>query len=114
METSNLKNTIILKNLPSNIIEEAIVVLKAGSKIKSLEKIDKMEQNKNEKQKEKGKNYIAKEAEMIINQYIDRVEQKKKIEKENKNLKQKYNKIKKFTIGTSIIAVLEMILLIIA
>ena len=114
METSNLKNTIILKNLPSNIIEEAIVVLKAGSKIKSLEKIDKIEENKKEKQKEKGKNYIAKEAEMIINQYIDRVEQKKKIEKENKNLKQKYNKIKKFTIGTSIIAVLEMILLIIA
>ena len=113
METSNLKNTIILKNLPSNLIEEAIVVLKTGSKIKSLEKIDKNEPNKNEKQKEKGKNYLAKEAEMIINQYIDRIEQKKKIEKENKNLKQKYKKIKKFTIGTSIIAVLEMILLII-
>ena len=79
METSNLKNTIILKNLPSNLIEEAIVVLKTGSKIKSLEKIDKNEPNKNEKQKEKGKNYLAKEAEMIINQYIDRIEQKKKI-----------------------------------
>lgn len=113
MEASNLKNTIILKNLPSNIIEEAIVVLKPGNKIKSLETVEKNDKNKETKLKERGKNYITKEAEMIINQYIDKVEQKKKAEKENKNIKIKYNKIKKYTIGITTISILEMILLLI-
>ena len=27
METSNLKNMVVLRNLPSNIVEEAIVIL---------------------------------------------------------------------------------------
>ncbi len=36
METSNLKNTVILKSVPSNIIEEAIIVLKKGIKIKRM------------------------------------------------------------------------------
>ena len=37
METSNLKNTVILKSIPSNIIEEAIIVLKKNIKIKEFE-----------------------------------------------------------------------------
>ena len=34
METSNLKNMVVLKNLPSNIVDEAIIVLKANKKTK--------------------------------------------------------------------------------
>ena len=37
MKQSELKNMVILKNLPSNIVEEAIVILKANKKIKKLE-----------------------------------------------------------------------------
>ena len=37
METSNLKNTVILKSIPSNVIEEAIIVLKKNIKIKEFE-----------------------------------------------------------------------------
>ena len=44
METSKLKNMVVLKNLPSNIVDEAIIVLKANKKVKKLQKI---EQNKN-------------------------------------------------------------------
>ena len=64
METSNLKNTVILKSVPSNIIEEAIIVLKKNIKVKEYEI-----KNKSEKS-EKG-NYIIKEAEMIIKQLPD-------------------------------------------
>ena len=39
MEENNLKNIVVLKNLPSNIVEEAIVVLK-GNKIKLPEHIE--------------------------------------------------------------------------
>ena len=41
MNQSDLKNMIVLKNLPSNIVEEAIIVLKANKKVKNLEKIEK-------------------------------------------------------------------------
>ena len=41
METSNMKNMVVLKNLPSNLVEEAIVILKSSKKVKKLEKIEK-------------------------------------------------------------------------
>ena len=40
MENSNMKNMVILRDLPSNIVEEAIVILKSSKKVKKLEKID--------------------------------------------------------------------------
>ena len=30
MESSNLKNMVVLKNLPSNLIDEAIIILKGN------------------------------------------------------------------------------------
>ena len=41
-----MKNMVVLKNLPSNLVEEAIVILKSSKKVKKLEKIEK---NKMEK-----------------------------------------------------------------
>jgi len=52
METSNLKNTVILKSIPSNIIEEAIIVLKKNIKIKEFEL-----QNKRKKKRTKPRLY---------------------------------------------------------
>ena len=34
MEANKMKNMIVLKNLPSNIVDEAFVILKPNSKIK--------------------------------------------------------------------------------
>ena len=33
METSKLKNMVVLRNLPSNIVEEAIIILKTNKKV---------------------------------------------------------------------------------
>ena len=66
MEASNLKNMVVLKNLPSNIVDEAIIILKNSKKIKKLEKV---ENNKTTNKKEKQttqKDYILKEAEMLV------------------------------------------------
>ena len=41
MSQGNLKNMVVLKNLPSNIVEEAIVILKSNKKIRQVEKIEK-------------------------------------------------------------------------
>ena len=46
METSNLKNMVVLKNLPSNIVDEAIIVLKTNKKAKKLQKIEKNNKRK--------------------------------------------------------------------
>ena len=64
MEASKLKNMVILKNLPSNLVEEAIVILKENKKVKKLEKIDK--NKKTEYKRENKKDYVLKEAELKI------------------------------------------------
>lgn len=89
MDTSNLKNIVVLKNLPSNIVEEAFVVLKENQKIKKLELVD--NENKGEivnnishTNKNNSKDYIINEAKSLIAEYISKIENKNK--KDNKNM----------------------------
>ena len=109
METSKLKNMVVLRNLPSNLVDEAIIVLKSNKKIKKLEKIEKNRGTSLEKTK-KDKEYILKEAEMIVNEYMSKIENKDKKEIFNKEAKIKY---KKFAIVTTIICAIQTILLIV-
>ena len=112
MKENNLKNMIFLKNLPSNIIDEAIVILKDNKKVKKLQKIDINKAVKEENSKVKNNGYIIKEAEMILNQCFSKVE-----EKDTKNVKQDYDKknkkLKRYLIITSAIVFLETIILLI-
>ena len=79
MNQSGLKNMVVLKNLPSNIVEEAILILKANSKIMQNEKIENKKTEGNDKVKNNKENdYILKEAEMLISNYITRIEKRKK------------------------------------
>ena len=79
MDTSNMKNIVVLKNLPSNIVEEAIVILKSNAKVKNINK-----KKENVKVVAKGKtnskDYIIKEAESVIASYISSVEKPKQLE----------------------------------
>lgn len=89
MNMSDMKNIVILKDLPSNLIEEAIVFLKQNQKIKKPEYIENTERFKESSQKEKNKDFVANEAKLVIADYI------LKIEKENsktKNIDKKVNK----------------------
>ena len=40
MELSNMKNMVVLKNLPSNMVEEAIIIFKETQKVKQKEVIE--------------------------------------------------------------------------
>lgn len=51
MNTGDLKNIVVIKDLPSNLIEEAIVVLKENQKIPKLEPA-----SKDKKRKQLGNN----------------------------------------------------------
>ena len=111
MEASNLKNMVVLKNLPSNIVDEAIIVLKTNKKEKKLQKIEK--NNQVDKEEKKDKDYILKEAEMLVNSYISKVEIKD-IKKDNVSQKQKnrYEKLKKYSIATTVLCIIQAIIII--
>ena len=87
MESSNMKNMVVLKNLPSNMVEEAIIIFKETSKIKAKDVINKS--NKINQIQGKSKDIIFKEAEMLVNDYVKKIEvpKKRKIFKDNKFLK---------------------------
>jgi len=80
MDTSKMKNMVVLKDLPSNLIDEAILILKPNKTIKGLDCIKSSENIRNsaEENKDKGKNYIINEAELVISNYISGIENKGK------------------------------------
>lgn len=107
MENNNLKNIVVLKNLPSNLVEEAFVILKSNKKAKKLAKVEKENIVDVTRKDKKEKEYILKEAEMIVSNYL------LKIEDNNKQLKnKKYKKLKKYACCTSVIIFIETIMLI--
>ena len=112
METSNLKNMVVLKNLPSNIVDEAIIVLKANKKTKKLQKIENKKILENQENK-KDKEYILKEAEMIVDNYISKIENKENdkiiISKDTDG---KYKKLKKYAIATTLLCIIQAIVII--
>ena len=96
MESNIMKNIVILKNLPSNLVEEAFVVLKENEKIQ-IEDLTNKESiardiNKNTNEKE-SKEYIVKEAELLVENYLKDIE-KRKNEKSKDIWKLKYEKLK--------------------
>lgn len=114
METSNMKNMVVLKNLPSNLVEEAIVILKSNKKVKKLEKIDKNNKLGKVEAIAKEKDYVLKEAEMLVSSYISELENNHEQKRYHtiKNSK-KYIRLKRYAFLSSLIILLQVILLII-
>lgn len=111
MDSKAMKNMIILRNLPSNMVEEAYIVFKDNAKIHKVEKIEK---RKTEERKEepKSKEYMVKEAEMIIHDYITKLEKREyEVGNGNKKLKEKYKKLKAITIFLAMFSMLSLVLI---
>ena len=102
MSDSNLKNIVVLNNLPSNIIDEAIIVLKSRKFVKKLEMVDKGSLTNYMKVKESD-DYIIKEAENVISCYMSKIEKKNNPNYGEKNIETKYKKIKTYSILISIL-----------
>ena len=106
MEENKMKNIVVLKNLPSNIVEEAIVVLK-GNKIKLPEYIDKKTETVNTKTN--SKEYILKEAEMVVASYLSNIENNKIVnKKKTKEIEKKYHRLQFVTIGLFVTLIFVM------
>ena len=108
MEDLDSKNMIILKDLPSNIVKEAYVVFKSNKIIRKFQKINK--NNEKKKEEEESNRYAVKEAEMLVLDYIEKVEKSEKEVIINSKINKK---LKKYAYITSIIIFIQLILLII-
>lgn len=113
MEASNMKNMVVLRNLPSNLVEEAIVILKSSKKVKKLEKIDKKNKLNQVESDQKEKDYILKEAEMLVSSYISKIEDKHE-QKQYQTVKnrKKYIKLKRYAYLSTFIILIQAVLLI--
>lgn len=102
MDTNGMKNIVVLRELPSNIIEEAIFILKSNKYAKKFETIEKNAKQSNNQKKENNKEYIIKEAEMIVSNLVTKIENNKTTEKPNKTLKAKYKILRNYSLIVSI------------
>lgn len=110
MEASNLKNIVVLRNLPSNIVDEAIVILKPNQKIKKPEVVENSKGVKFSKTDGSKKGYILKEAEMLVSNYISQLEKEKNSTSENRLLKKKSKRLKRYSIFSTVMLILTIVL----
>lgn len=110
MEASNLKNIVVLRNLPSNIVDEAIVILKPNQKIRKPEVVENTKGAKFSKTGTETKGYVLKEAEMLVSSYISKLEKSKNSISENKLLKEKCIRLKKYCVFSTLILFASLIL----
>lgn len=110
MESSDMKNMVVIKNLPSNMVEEAIIIFKESQRVKEKELIEKSNKTVFDEVKPKSKEYILKEAEMLVTNYINKIESKGKPSKGEINIKVKYQKLKKYSIFSTVLLVISLIL----
>ncbi len=98
MESNTMKNIVVLKDLPSNIVKEAFVILKDNESIKIEDYVlnNKKEIEMKKQSNENNRDYIVKEAELLISEYLTNIEKKNIEQKEQEDckLKLKYRRLK--------------------
>ena len=105
MNASKMKDMILIKDLPSNIVKEAYIVLKPHIKLK--QKIE----NLNNNLKEQYPVYIVKEAENVISNYLSELENSKKIRNlEVEKIKKKYGNLKRLCLSLGAILIFNLLL----
>lgn len=106
MNKCKMKNVVVLRNLPSNLIEEAFVVVKSKKIARSLERID----GKNEKVYSgcKDDGFIVREAESVLSSYVSLVE-KKDEKKVDLGVRKRYKLLKIYGVLVSVAFVMAVV-----
>lgn len=123
--SKDTRNVIILKNLPSNLIDEAIIVVKDKKKLKAFNYTDMLNCKENngiiqgeikndtireiESMRKEQKNYIVKEAEVVVNSYIQKIEENLAYKRTDK-IKKSYKKLKKINFALTITTLISILL----
>ena len=109
MEKGQMKNIVVLKNLPSNLVDEAIVILKPNKMARRLEYIDKKETKEKSTKQQNEKDYIIKEVENVISNYINTINEKENLHKKS-IINKRYKTLKIYSIVATIGIILFLIL----
>ena len=107
MEKCKMKNVVVLRNLPSNLIEEAFVVVKSKKIAKSSERIDARNEKIDGKNKDDG--YIVREAESVLASFVSFIEKKER-KKVDLGLKRRYNMLKIYGVLVTVAFMVAIIL----
>ncbi len=102
---NKLKNIIVLKGMSSNVVDEAIVILKPNIKLKQSEY---MTYDKCKAKDEPNRRIIQREAEEVIKTYIDKIN----INIENNRNKKMIKRYEILKIVTSILIITNIVLII--
>ncbi len=103
MENNKIKNTIVLRGMASNVVDEAIVILKPHVKIKKTQVLNKV------REKSTSKELILKEAENIVSEYVNRISVDQ-IEKAKIKLERKVKKLQIISLLFFIILVITVLI----
>jgi len=107
-----MKNILVLKDLPSNIVDEAIVILKPNVKLKNLNLVDSKKNNRTENSKKENKDYIMDEAQMVIANYIGSIEEQRDMKYRGlKKKEKKQNVLRTALITLGILLVANVVLM---
>lgn len=133
MSRENTKNVIILKNLPSNLISEAILVVKDKKQVTNYMRDAELNEQRDvsncktssngiiygdmktealkkiEDIKKEDRKYVIKEAEIVVSNYIKRIEDNladRKIDR----LKKSYKKTKKLNVFLAMTTIISILL----
>ena len=110
MESSDMKNMVVLKNLPSNMVEEAIIIFKENQRIKERELVEKSGPKNIIEVQHKNKEAILKEAEMLITDYMNKIEEKKQSTINNQNkILFRYKRLKLYSVTLTILLIISLI-----
>ena len=109
MESSDMKNMVI-KNLPSNMVEEAIIIFKENQRVKEIELIERGCNINSSETQTKSRDYILKEAEMLVTDYIKKIENNKKRPNANKDILLKYKLLKLYSVLSSVMIIVCLII----
>ena len=130
MDKEEMKNVIILKKVPSNLIDEAIMVIKDRKSAKKFD-FNQILNNGEEKHKviqgymkndelkkientrKEGRKYVIKEAEIILSDYISKIERPKYNESKIKKLEKSCKRAKKINLVLIIVSFISIVMQII-
>ena len=110
MESSDMKNMVVIKNLPSNMVEEAIIIFKENQRVKERELIERGCNINSSETQTKSQDYILKEAEMLVTDYIKKIENNKKRPNVNKDILLKYKLLKLYSVLSSVMIIVCLII----
>jgi len=105
-----MKNMIILRDLPSNIVDEAIVILKNNAKVKNKQAIENGNSDEFKESSDFDYDYVIKEAEYVVGNYIKNIENPKETKNQLKDIKVKYKKLQISSLFLGLILIMGIII----